>query len=237
MTTEDSRHFAEEIEQLKQRVIAMARVAEERLRLALHGLVERKPLLLTDVIVGGSNMGDLRSDIDARCLNLIALRQPVAGDLRSVVSALKIGGDLERIGELGVNVARAAQRYLEHPPIKPLIDIPRMGELALTMLREAIDAFVARDVVPARQVLRHDDWLDTLTDQILRELLTYMLGDRSTIEPAVQLLFISRHLERVGDHATNIAEDVIFIVEGRDVRHRSTPHAVERRRSWDVAPV
>jgi phosphate transport system protein len=163
----------------------------------------------------------------------------VAGDLRTVVSALKINDDLERVGDLAVNVAKAAQRYLRHPPIKPLIDIPRMGTLALKMLREAIDAFVTRNVVTAHGVLRQEPWLDTLRDQILRELLTYMLGNRETIEPGLALIFISRRLERIGDHATNIAEDVIFIVEARDVRHRSTPQTgeAERRRQWDIAPV
>jgi len=237
MTNQESRHFAEEIDELKEHVTAMARLAEERLRLALNGLIESRPSLLADVILGDSRINDLQIEIDARCLKLLALQQPVAVDLRTVISALKINADLERVGDLAVNVAKAAQRYLAHPPIKRLIDIPRMGNLALKMLREAIDAFVARDVVPAQGVLRQDDWLDTLKDQILRELLTYMLGDPATIEPAIELIFISRHLERVGDHATNIAEDVIFIVEARDVRHRSTPHVVERRRHWDVAPV
>jgi phosphate transport system protein len=115
-----------------------------------------------------------------------------------------------------------ARRYVEHPPVKPLIDVPRMGELALKMFREALDAFVSRDVRLAQAVLRQDDWLDAFKDQIFREVLTYMLGDSRTIEPGLDLILVARHLERVGDHATNIAEDVIFIVEGRDVRHGST---------------
>jgi phosphate transport system protein len=237
MTNQQSLHFAEEFNQLKQRVVTMAGLAEERLRLALSGLVEGKPQLLAEVIAGDARINDLQIEIDDRCLKLIALQHPVAVDLRTIVSALKINDDLERVGDLAVNVGEAAQRYLLHPPVKPLIDIPRMGELALKMLREAIDAFVARDVVEAQGVLRQDDWLDGLKDQILRELLTFMLGDRETIEPAVELILISRHLERVGDHATNIAEDVIFIVEARDVRHRSVPQPVERRRGWDIAPV
>src|SRR5262245_2456776 len=237
MTNPDSRRFPEKLEELKQRVITMASAGEERLRLALNGLVGCNPTLLSDVIGGDSRINDLQMEIDNRCLELIALQHPVAGDLRTIVSALKINDDLERVGDLAVNVAKAAQRYLRHPPIKPLIDIPRMGTLALKMLREAIDAFVTRNVVAAQGVLRQDHWLDTLRDQILRELLTYMLGDRATVEPGLELIFISRHLERVGDHATNIAEDVIFIVEARDVRHRSGPQAVERRRRWDIAPV
>jgi phosphate transport system protein len=227
----------DDLEDLKRRLIAMATLGEERLRLALNGLVGCNPTLLAEVIGGDERINDLQMEIDNRCLELIALQHPVAGDLRTVVSALKINADLERVGDLAVNVAKASQRYLRHPPIKPLIDIPRMGTLALKMLREAIDAFITKNVVAAQGVLRQDYWLDTLRDQILRELLTYMLGDRATIEPALELIFISRHLERVGDHATNIAEDVIFIVEARDVRHRSAPQAVERRRRWDTAPV
>jgi len=237
MMNQRLQHFADELDQLKERLITMAGLAEERLRLALQGLVERKPTLLEEVIAGDARINALQIEVDDRCLKLIALQHPVAVDLRLVVSALKINDDLERVGDLAVNCAEAALRYLRHPPVKPLIDIPRMGELAGLMLREAIEAFVALDVVPARRVLRQDDWLDALKDQILRELLTFMLGDRATIEPSVELILISRHLERIGDHATNIAEDVIFIVEARDIRHRSTPHAAERRRDWHVAPV
>ena len=138
------------------------------------------------------------------------------------VSTVRINTDLERVGDLAVNISEAALRYLAHPPVKPLIDMPRMGDLALKMLREALDAFVARDVRLAQTVLRQDGWLDALKDQILRELLTFMLGTKRTVEPGVELILISRHLERVGDHATNIAEDIIFIVEARDIRHRST---------------
>jgi phosphate transport system protein len=176
-------------------------------------------------------------EINDRCFTLLALYQPVAVDLRTIVSALKINSDLERVGDLAVNVGEAAQRYLLHPPVKPLIDLPRMGDLALKMLREAIDAFVAKDVTLAHAVLRQDDWVDALKNQVFRELLTYMLGAPSTIEPAIELILISRHLERVGDHATNIAEDVIFIVEARDVRHRSVDPIVERRKSSGLPSV
>jgi phosphate transport system protein len=246
---QDHRHVAERLDELKGRLLMMGGLAEERLRLVMRALVERNPEWLRDVITGDSRIDDLQIDIDDRCFTLIALHQPVAVDLRTVVSALKINADLERVGDLAVNIAEAAERYILHPPVKPLIDLPRMGELALKMLREALDAYVSRDVSLAQVVLRQDDWLDALKDQIFRELLTYMLGDRQTIEPAVDLILISRHLERVGDHATNIAEDVIFIVEARDVRHRSAgPIAtsgqvaamtttVERRRKSSAPPV
>ena len=218
---QERRHFDEELEKLKTRLLTMGGLAEERLRRAMRALVERDHQSLVEVIAGDSRIDEMQIEIDERCFTLLALHQPVASDLRTVVSAIKINADLERVGDLAVNIGEAAQRYVLHPPVKPLIDLPRMGELALKMLREALDAFVSRDVRLAQAVLRQDDSLDELKNQIFRELLTYMLGDARTIDPGVDLILMSRHLERVGDHATNIAEDVIFIVEARDVRHGS----------------
>jgi phosphate transport system protein len=230
--TPDSRRAAEELEATNVRLITMAGLAEERLRQAIRGLVERDHRLLTNVIVGDASINTLQMEIDDRCFKHMALFQPVAVELRAVISVLKISADLERVGDLAVNVAEVAQQYLSHPPVKPLIDLPRMGDLALKMLRQAIDAFVRRDVGVAQSVLRDDDWLDALKDQIFRELLTFMLGVPETIEPGLDLILISRHLERVGDHATNIAEDVIFVVEARDVRHRAGLQSpIERRRT------
>jgi phosphate transport system protein len=143
----------------------------------------------------------------------------MATDLRSIVAALKINTDLERVGDLAVNIAEAAQRYVTHPPVKRLIDIPRMGELAQSMLRDALDAYVKGDTTLAQSVLDRDDELDGLKTQVFRELLTYMLQDPATIEPSLDLVLVSRHLERIGDHATNVAEDVIFMVSAKDVRH------------------
>jgi phosphate transport system protein len=145
----------------------------------------------------------------------------MAADLRTIVAAVKINTDLERVGDLAVNIAEAARRYAAHSPVKKLIDIPRMASIAQAMLRDALDAFVRRDVDLAQKVLNEDDRLDALKTQIFRELLTYMLQDTLTIEPALDLILVSRHLERIGDHATNIAEDVIFIVSARDVRHHA----------------
>jgi phosphate transport system protein len=144
-------------------------------------------------------------------------------DLRAIVAAVKINTDLERVGDLAINIAEAAQRYVGHAPVKKLIDIPRMATIAQRMLRDALDAFVRRDTELAQHVLNEDDALDALKTQIFRELLTYMLQDPATIEPALDLILVSRHLERIGDHATNVAEDVIFMVLAKDVRH----HAAE----------
>jgi phosphate transport system protein len=142
-------------------------------------------------------------------------------DLRVIVAAVKINTDLERVGDLAVNIAEAARRYLGHPPVKELIDIPRMAVIAQRMLRDALDAFVRKDTALARDVLDRDDELDSLKTQVFRELLTHMLGNQATIEPSLDLILVSRHLERTGDHATNIAEDVIFMVSARDVRHQA----------------
>ncbi len=174
--------------------------------------------------MGDEPINDLHIEVDDRCFKLLALHQPMAADLRAIVAAVKINTDLERVGDLAVNIAEAAKRYLQHPPVKPLIDIPRMADIAQAMLRDALDAFVRRDVALAEAVIAEDDTLDGLKTQIFRELLTYMLSDPTTIEPALDLILISRHLERIGDHATNVAEDVIFMVSARDVRHHVADH-------------
>ena len=223
----DGRHFAEELDELKQRLLLMGGLAEERVRLAMQALVERDHDLVAEVIAGDQAVNVMQLEIDHRCFKLLALYQPMAIDLRSIVAAVKINGDLERVGDLAVNIGEAGKRYLRHAPVKPLIDIPRMGDLAQTMLRDALDAFVRGDVALAEAVLVQDDTLDALKSQIFRELLTYMLQDPTTIEPALDLILISRHLERIGDHATNVAEDVIFILSARDVRHQGAEPAVE----------
>ncbi len=166
-------------------------------------------------------LNELHIEIDDQCLKLLALHSPMAADLRAVMAAIKINSDLERVGDMAVNIGEAARRYASHPPVKKLIDIPRMATTAQSMLRDALDSYVRGDMQLAQQVLDEDDALDSLKTQVFRELLTYMLSDPATIEPALDLILISRHLERVGDHATNIAEDVIFMVSGRDVRHHA----------------
>jgi len=224
MTRNDDRakrHFADELDRLKQRLLTMGGLAEERVQQAVHGLVEREPATMTAVIDGDHDINRLQLEIDDRAFKLLALHQPMASDLRSIVAAVKINSDLERVGDLAVNIAEAAQRYISHPPVKALVDIPRMATLAQAMLHDALDAFVSHDLSAAQSVLDRDDRLDTLKNQVFRELLTYMMGEPRTIEPALDLILISRHLERVGDHATNIAEDVIFIVAARDVRHHA----------------
>lgn len=220
MTTERHfRHFQDELQQLKERLLEMGGLAEDRVRSALRALVERDGTLVDKVLAGDDDINVLHIEIDDRCFKLLALQQPMAVDLRAIVAAVKINTDLERVGDLAVNIAEAVLRYLRHPPVKELIDIPRMAEIAQEMLRDALDAYVRRDTVMARNVLNRDDELDMLKTSVFRELLDHMLHDPGTIEPALDLILISRHLERIGDHATNVAEDVIFMVSAKDVRH------------------
>ena len=221
------RHFQDDLDTLTQRLLAMGGLAEERVREAVRGITDRDPDALNAVLAGDEPINDLHIEIDDRCFKLLALHQPMAADLRVIVAAVKINSDLERVGDLAVNIAEAGKRYLQHPPVKPLIDIPRMGDIAQTMLRESLDAFVRRDIALAEAVLAQDDIVDGLKTQIFRELLTYMLQDAGTIEPSLDLILISRHLERIGDHATNVAEDVIFILSARDVRHQGVEPAPE----------
>jgi phosphate transport system protein len=212
-------HFQEELETLQARLLEMGGLAEERVRAAVQGLVLRDVTLIDRVLRGDEPLNQYHIDIDNICFKLLALYQPLARDLRTIVAAVKINTDLERVGDHAVNIAEAAKRYVTHPPVKQLIDIPTMGDIAQTMLRDALDAYVKRDTVLASQVLNEDDRLDSLKTQVFRELLTYMLRDAVTVEPALDLILVSRHLERIGDHATNIAEDVIFMVSALDVRH------------------
>ena len=214
-------HFQDELEQLKSLLLAMGGLAEDRVKSALHGLVDRDAPSVARVLSGDEAINRLHIEVDERCFRLLALHQPVAVDLRDIVSAVKINADLERVGDLAVNIAEAAERYLTHPPVKPLVDIPRMGSIAQSMLRDSLDAYVRRDLKLAQTVLDRDDELDGLKTLVFRDLLKFMLEDKTTVEPSLDLILISRHLERIGDHATNVAEDVIFMVSAKDVRHHS----------------
>src|SRR5688572_12492582 len=226
MVDKPVRHFQEELEALQGRLLEMGGLAEERVRAAVQGLAARDTAAIDKVLRGDEPVNRLHIEIDERCFRLLALYQPMATDLRAIVAAVKINTDLERVGDLAVNIAEAAKRYVGHAPVKKLIDIPQMGDIAQAMLRDALDAYVKRDTVLAHQVLNEDDRLDGLKTQVFRELLTYMLEDLGTVEPSLDLILVSRHLERIGDHATNIAEDVIFMVSALDVRHHS-PNPVE----------
>ena len=214
-------HFQEELQQLKTRLLEMGGLAEDRVSSAVQALVERDAGMVDRVLAGDGPINQLHIEIDSRCFKLLALYQPMAVDLRAIVAGVKINTDLERVGDLAINIAEAVKRSMRHSPVQELIDIPRMADIAQRMLRNALDAYVRRDTELAQAVLDEDDALDALKTQVFRELLTCMLEDPATIEPALDLILISRHLERIGDHATNIAEDVIFMVSARDVRHHA----------------
>ena len=209
----------EHLDALKERLLVMGGLAEERVRLVAEALVECDASLAARVQASDEPLNALHVEIDQRCVKLLALHQPVAVDLRAVLAAVKINTDLERVGDLAVNIAEAVQRYLQHPPVKQLVDIPRMADLAQHMLRDALDAYVRREVPLAEHVLDTDDTVDALKTQVSVDLVPHMRANPATIEPALDLILIARHLERIADHATNLAEDVIFMVSARDVRH------------------
>jgi phosphate transport system protein len=213
------RYFDEELTKLKQKLLRMAGLVEESIEHAVAGLKEQKDEPALEVISREKDVNQLDVEIDEACLRLLALRQPMAGDLRFITSAMKIGVDLERMGDLAVNIAERAIELNKVPLIKPLIDIPRMAKMAQTMVRDALNAFINRDDLLAREVCCRDDEVDSLNDQIFRELLTYMMQDPATIQRAVGLILVGRHLERIADHATNIGEDVIYLVKGKTIKH------------------
>ncbi len=217
-------HFEADLQALRNQLLTMGGLVEERVHRAVQALVHRQEEDAARVIAGDPEINELQMAIDERCLRLLATQTPLASDLRLITSSMKINADLERIGDQAVNIAESALTLIPQPPLKPLIDIPRMAALAEKMIRDALDAFVRKDAALARDVLRRDDEVDDLKDQVFRELLTYMMADPGTIQRALSVILISRNLERIGDHATNIAEDVIFITEAKDVRH----HAEER---------
>ncbi len=215
----ERQHFESDLEALKHRLLHMGSLCEAQTSKALVALMERRTELAKTVIEGDAAVNRLQIEIDDRCLKMLALQQPIATDLRLITSAMKMGADLERIGDQAVNIAETALRLLETPPLKPVIDIAEMAEIAQKMTRDALDAFVRRDASLAREVLHRDDKVDQLKDRVFRVLLTHMMADPGTIERALGLILISRNIERIADHATNIAEDVIFLVEAKDVRH------------------
>lgn len=213
------RHFDEELKELKEKVLKSAALAEEAIAKAVKSLVDRDAKLAEDVIKHDVPINMLEIEIDQLCMKLLALHQPAAEDLRFIASALRINTELERVGDEAVNIAERAAVLITKPLLKPLIDIPRMAQLAQRMLKDSIDAFITRNAGLARNVCKRDDEVDSLNDQLFRELLTYMMQDAKNIERALELILVARHLERIADHTTNISEDVVYIVEGKTIKH------------------
>jgi len=218
------RHFELELEALQEQVLLMGGRVESIIQKSISALERRDPALARQVIVDDVVIDRMENEIDERCLRLLALQQPLAGDLRFITGALKISNDLERVGDHAVNIAGGADRLAGLPPLKPLVDIPRLATLATGMLREALNAFVRHDAEAARQICRRDDAVDALNRQLFRELISFMIEDPSTITRAMELILVARNLERVADLATNVAEEVVFIAEARIIKH----HAEER---------
>jgi phosphate transport system protein len=213
------RHFHEELDALKQTLLAMGGLVEDQIRRVMVALLERDSVVAQDVIDRDARVNAYDVEVDEKCVELLALHQPTAGDLRFITTAMKIVTDLERIGDQAVNIAQRSIELNAEPQLKPYIDLPRMAERAQRMVKESLDAFVARDTALARQVCAEDADVDALKEQIFRELLTFMMADPRTIPRAIRLILISRFLERVADHATNIAEMVIYMVDSKMVRH------------------
>jgi len=217
------RHFHEELEQVKEKTLRLGSLVEAMVEDSVTALVNRDSHLAEETIAADAKSDALEVEIDEACLRLLALHQPAAIDLRFITTAMKISTDLERMADQAVNICQRAMELNEEPQLKPYIDIPAMSELAQKMLRDSLDAFVRKDVELARQVIAGDNTVDALNRQIFRELLTFMMEDHRTIRRAIGLILVSRHLERLADHATNIAEMVVFLVEGRDIRHAPYP--------------
>ena len=217
------RHFDEELSDLKTKLLRMAAQAEDQIDKALTALVTRDSALAREVIERDHLVNALDVEIDEESIRLLALHQPAARDLRLVTTAMKIATELERISDLAENVCERAIELNEEPQLKPYIDIPTMGNMARMMVKQSIDAFVKDDAALARKVLTDDDYVDDLMEQLFRELLSFMIEDTRTISRAIRLSFIAKYLERMADHATNIAELVVYLVEGKIIRHTTPP--------------
>ena len=215
------RHFTVELEELNQKLLEMAGLVESAIHRSVRSLVDQDRELAEQVIRDEPRINKMEMEIDGLAMRLLALRQPVARDLRFLTAALKINTDLERMGDLAQNIAERSLSLMHHPLVRPMIDIPRMASLVQSMLLKCLDAFVNGDEALARSVLMSDDEVDNLRDAVYAELLVIMQRDSAVVPAAVDLIFVARNLERIGDHATNIAEDVVFLVKGIDVRHHA----------------
>lgn len=215
------RQFDTELDTLKQQILRMGGKAEAMIQNSVQALVQRNFTIADNIPELEDEVNRLQLEIDDQCFKSLALRQPMAHDLRFIIAAMKISSDLERIGDQAVNIFENTKILLEFPEVKPLIDIPKMAEIAKGMVRDALDALVEGDAAKAREIVLRDDMVDALKNQVFRELLTYMISDPRTIQAGLQLILVARHLERVADHATNIAEDVVYMVEAKDIRHHA----------------
>ena len=217
------RHFDEELSHLKQRLLTMADQAQEMIGLAVRSLTERKESLVQEVFKLEQSVNRSEIEIEDLVLKLLALHQPVGVDLRFLTAVLKINNDLERVADQAVNIAEISLRLLKEPVLKPVIDIPNMAKLVQTMVKESLDALVRHDTALAKKVCENDDEVDRLNERVFKEHLSGMMKDPKGIARAVDFILVSRNLERIADHATNIGEDVIFIEQGKNIKHHLNP--------------
>jgi phosphate transport system protein len=215
------RHFEQELEVLKGKLLEMSALVESAVYRSVQGVVEKNEELAQQVLKNEARVNQLEIEIDDMAISLLVLQQPLAADLRLVTAAIKINNDLERMGDLAVNIAESALSLMKDPVIRPLIDIPHIAGLAQSMVRKALDAFVNRDTELARSVLASDDAVDNMRTASYHELISFMENNPQQISQALYLLSVVRNLERIADHSTNIAEDVLFLVKGIDVRHHN----------------
>ena len=219
------RHFVEELDHLKSKLLEMGSLVETAIERSIAAVTTKNRNVADTVFSNETRINQIELEIDDFAINLLALHQPMAADLRLIIAALKINTDLERMGDLSVNIAQRALSLLKEPPIKPMIDIPHIGGLVQSMVRKSLDAFVTRDADLARSVLSSDDAVDSLRTACYHELVSFMEKDPRHIRPALDLIAVTRNLERIADHSTNIAEDVLFLVKGVDVRHHAESRA------------
>lgn len=217
------RHFEEDFGKLKSKILMMGTLVEEQIRNALTALIERDEAGARQVIENDHRVNTLDVEIDEMALDALVRYQPVARDLRFVTTAMKISTELERMSDLAENICERAIELNEEPQLKPYIDIPHMAERARIMVKESLDSFVKMDSSLARKVVHDDDFVDNLTEQLFRELLSFMIENPRTISRAIRLSFISKYIERIADHATNVAELVVYLVEGKIIRHTIPP--------------
>jgi phosphate transport system protein len=215
------RHFVEDLDLLTTKLLEMSSLVEAAIQRSISAVIHKDKSAAEDVFRNEKRINEIEIEIDEFATNLLALQQPMAADLRLIVAALKINTDLERMGDLSVNIAERAQSLLSAPVVKPMIDIPHIAVLVQSMVRKALDAFVNRDADLARSVLASDDAVDSLRTASYHELISFMEKDPANIRQALDLLTVTRNLERIADHSTNIAEDVMFLVKGIDVRHHA----------------
>ena len=214
------RKFDEQLAALKNKVVSMGDTAETMIRESMQALVERNESFIREVLKHEDALDHLQIEIDNRAIELMAIQSPVAFDLRFILMVARINTELERVGDLCVNICESTQLLLTEPPLKPLIDLPKMADTAERMVHQSLQAFLEGAPEKALQVIKADDEVDALNDQIFRELLTYMLSDPRNITRSISLILVARQIERIADHATNIAEEVIYLVKGEDIRHQ-----------------